>query len=229
MDECLELADWNGFASAPQGRVEKAGKLRGRGFATSIEQAGIFNDRMELRFDPSGNVTILAGTHSHGQGHATVFAQMVSEWLGVPFEASAIVQGDTDAGRRSAAAPTPRAACMVGGNALQARRRRDHREGEADGRHPDGGRRRRHRVRGRQLHASPAPTGRCRSPTSPRPSSAPAGPPPQFGLGLEAAGSFWRQRAAELSQRLPRLRGRDRSGDRRGRDRALRRGRRRRP
>jgi carbon-monoxide dehydrogenase large subunit len=51
---------------------------------------------MELRFDPSGMVTIVAGTFSHGQGHATSFAQLVAEWLGVPFESIRYVQGDTD-------------------------------------------------------------------------------------------------------------------------------------
>ena len=60
-----------------------------------IELGGIFNDRMDLRFDPSGSVTVIAGTHSHGQGHATVFAQIVHEWLGVPFENIRYIQGDT--------------------------------------------------------------------------------------------------------------------------------------
>jgi carbon-monoxide dehydrogenase large subunit len=55
----------------------------------------VFNERMELRFDPSGMVSIVAGTHSHGQGHETAFAQLVSEWLGVPFEAIQYIQGDT--------------------------------------------------------------------------------------------------------------------------------------
>jgi len=61
-----------------------------------IEDAGIFNERMDLRFDPSGTVTIVAGTFSHGQSHATTFAQCVSEWLGVPFENIRYIQGDTN-------------------------------------------------------------------------------------------------------------------------------------
>jgi aerobic carbon-monoxide dehydrogenase large subunit len=63
-------------------------------------------------------VTILAGTHSHGQGHATVYAQMVTEWLGVPFENIRFVQGDTDAvpiGRGSYGSRS----MHVGGNALK--------------------------------------------------------------------------------------------------------------
>ena len=76
MDECLKLADWNGFGKRAA-EFKKHGKLRGRGIGYFLEEAAVFNDRMELRFDPSGTLTILAGTHSHGQGHDTVYAQMV--------------------------------------------------------------------------------------------------------------------------------------------------------
>ncbi len=62
-----------------------------------MEICGPFNDRMELRFDENGSVTVVAGTHSHGQGHETVYAQMVSEWLGVDFHTVRMIQGDTDA------------------------------------------------------------------------------------------------------------------------------------
>src|SRR6185436_2618626 len=70
MDQCLALADWEGF-DARRAASENAGRLRGRAVTPYIELAGVFNDRMELRFDPSGMVSIVAGTHSHGQGHAT--------------------------------------------------------------------------------------------------------------------------------------------------------------
>jgi carbon-monoxide dehydrogenase large subunit len=95
MQKCLELADWNGFAGR-KAQSEAAGRLRGRGLAYFIEEAGIFNERMDLRFDADGNVAILAGTHSHGQGHATAFAQMVHEWLGIPLDSIRYVQGDTE-------------------------------------------------------------------------------------------------------------------------------------
>jgi carbon-monoxide dehydrogenase large subunit len=117
MDECLKLADWNGFAKRAA-ESKKNGKLRGRGIGYFLEEAAVFNDRMVLRFDPSGMLTILAGTHSHGQGHATVYAQMVTEWLGVPFENIRFVQGDTDAvpiGRGSYGSRS----MHVGGNALK--------------------------------------------------------------------------------------------------------------
>ena len=118
MDKCLELADWHGFA-ARRKESEKRGRLRGRAVTPYVEIAGVFNDRMELRYDPSGMVTIIAGTHSHGQGHATAFAQLVADWLGVPFENINFIQGDTDKvayGRGTFAARSS----MVGGNALRA-------------------------------------------------------------------------------------------------------------
>ncbi len=117
MDECLKLADWDGFGKRAA-VSKKAGKLRGRGLCYFLEEASAFNDRMELRFDPSGMVTVVAGTHSHGQGHATVYAQMVSEWLGVPFNNIRFVQGDTNAvpfGRGTYASRS----MHVGGNALK--------------------------------------------------------------------------------------------------------------
>src|SRR5581483_6816935 len=117
MDECLQLADWNGF-NKRAAESKKNGRLRGRGIGYFLEEAAVFNDRMVLRFDPSGMLTILAGTHSHGQGHQTVYAQMVHEWLGVPFDNIRYVQGDTDAvpiGRGTYGSRS----MHVGGNALK--------------------------------------------------------------------------------------------------------------
>ncbi len=117
MDRCLALADWDGFA-ARRADSENRGRRRGRAISYYIEQGGNFNDRMEIRFDPGGTATIVAGTHSHGQGHATTYAQLLAEWLGLPFEAIRFVQGDTDAvpfGRGTFAARSS----MVGGTALK--------------------------------------------------------------------------------------------------------------
>ena len=118
MDRCLDLADWKGF-DARRAASEGRARRRGRALTYYIEDCGVFNDRMELRFDPSGNVTIVAGTFSHGQGHATTYAQMVSEWLGVPFENIRLVQGDTNQvafGRGTYASRSS----LVGGSALKA-------------------------------------------------------------------------------------------------------------
>ncbi|HIP10637.1 MAG TPA: xanthine dehydrogenase family protein molybdopterin-binding subunit, partial [Rhodospirillales bacterium] len=95
MDEAVEKSEWHSF----QSRREKSkigGKIRGIGLASYLEGAAPFNERMEIRFDPGGDVTIVAGTHSHGQGHETVYSQMVSEFLGVPYESIQLIQGDTD-------------------------------------------------------------------------------------------------------------------------------------
>lgn len=94
-DVALELADYTGF-EARKADSAAGGKLRGLGMTYFIEVGAPFNDRMELYFDEGGGVTVVAGTHNHGQGHETVYAQMVTEWLGVPFDSIRLVQGDTD-------------------------------------------------------------------------------------------------------------------------------------
>jgi len=95
-DRTLKLADWDGYEKR-RAASERRGRIRGRGIAVYLEAATIFNERTELRFNPSGTVTVVAGTFSHGQGHETVYAQMVSEFLGVDFEAVRFLQGDTSA------------------------------------------------------------------------------------------------------------------------------------
>jgi aerobic carbon-monoxide dehydrogenase large subunit len=117
LDKCLETSDWQGFAARRKASVN-VGRLRGRAVTSYIEFGGIFNERVDLRFDPSGALTILAGTHSHGQGHATVYSQLAHEFLGVPFESISFVQGDTaqvPIGRGTYAARS----ATVGGNALR--------------------------------------------------------------------------------------------------------------
>ena len=118
MAKCQGLADWHGYAER-HAASSAAGKLRGRGIVYYTDNTGIFNERMELRFDPSGELTILAGTVSHGQGHETSYAQMVSDWLGVPIDKIHLAQADTDEvaiGRGTYASRS----MMVGGSALRA-------------------------------------------------------------------------------------------------------------
>jgi carbon-monoxide dehydrogenase large subunit len=118
LDRALGLADRDGFAARRAASAAK-GLCRGLGIACYIDDCGNFNDRAEIRFDPSGSVTIVAGTFSHGQGHATVYAQMVSDWLGVPFESVAFEQGDTATvpfGRGTVASRS----MVIGGSALRA-------------------------------------------------------------------------------------------------------------
>jgi len=118
MAKCQALADWDGYA-ARRAQSEAAGKRRGRSIVYYVDNTGIFNERMELRFDPSGEVTILAGTLSHGQGHETSYAQMVADWLGVPEDKIHLKQADTDEvaiGRGTYASRS----MMIGGSALRA-------------------------------------------------------------------------------------------------------------
>ena len=96
MDQALTIADMTGF-EARRTAAQKSGKLRGFGIAVSIEQsAGGFEEYAQIRFDPSGSATVLVGTHNHGQGHETVFRQVLVEKFGMDFDKIRIVQGDTD-------------------------------------------------------------------------------------------------------------------------------------
>src|SRR5690349_6344685 len=117
-DRAVELADWHGY-SARKKQSDGKGRLRGRALIYYLEDSGVFNERMEIRFDPSGMATIVAGTHSHGQGHATTYAQLASDWLGIPFENIRLVQGDTDAVSFGRGTYASRSA-MLGGSALRA-------------------------------------------------------------------------------------------------------------
>jgi hypothetical protein len=65
MDRCLALSDWNSFESRRE-ESKRRGKIRGRAVSLYIEHAGIFNERMELRFDPTGTLTIPAGRYRQG-------------------------------------------------------------------------------------------------------------------------------------------------------------------
>lgn len=101
MDLALRAADWAGF---PARRAEAAarGMLRGIGLANAIEiSAGPprtpQEEGAEIRIAPDGSATLLLGSHNHGQGHETVFRQILAELLGLPFGAIRIVYGDTDA------------------------------------------------------------------------------------------------------------------------------------
>ncbi|MGP1253436.1 MAG: xanthine dehydrogenase family protein molybdopterin-binding subunit [Kiloniellales bacterium] len=108
LDKALEMIRYGEF---PQRRSqsEARGKLRGIGFSAYIEACGIAPSAVvgslgagvglwesaQVRFNPTGSVSVFTGAHSHGQGHETTFAQLVSDQLGVPYEQIEIVHGDT--------------------------------------------------------------------------------------------------------------------------------------
>ncbi|MCF8532633.1 MAG: xanthine dehydrogenase family protein molybdopterin-binding subunit [Reyranella sp.] len=95
-DRVLELADWNGYpARLKQSRARAL--HRGIGLGGYVEaQSGAPNERAEVTVLPDGIVEIVIGTLSSGQGHATSFAQLASEWLGIPANRVRIDTSDTD-------------------------------------------------------------------------------------------------------------------------------------
>ncbi|MGE5145152.1 MAG: xanthine dehydrogenase family protein molybdopterin-binding subunit, partial [Candidatus Eiseniibacteriota bacterium] len=96
MTRAMETADWAGF-EARRKEARGRGKLRGIGMAYYVERCGGgLEERAELRINPAGEVTVLIGTQSNGQGHETAYAQIVEERLGIPFDKVKVVQGDTD-------------------------------------------------------------------------------------------------------------------------------------
>ena len=96
MARAQEVADWNGFGKRAAAS-KRAGKLRGIGIATYVEACGNNGpETANIRLEPDGGVTVLIGSQSTGQGHATSYAQLVAERLDLPPERVRVVQGDTD-------------------------------------------------------------------------------------------------------------------------------------
>jgi aerobic carbon-monoxide dehydrogenase large subunit len=122
MDAALTLADWQGFAKRKR-ESRRRGLLRGIGVANYIElTSGIPRERTEITVTLNGYVDVVIGTLSSGQGHETSFAQLVTEWLGVPFERVRLITGDTDtvaAGGGSHSGRSMRMAGIVIGNATR--------------------------------------------------------------------------------------------------------------
>lgn len=96
LDKTLALADHDGYA-ARQEASKARGKLRGLGISTSIEVAARpSTETAEMRFDPTGNLTLLVGTTHHGQGHETTFKQIICGRLGIDPAGIRVIHGDTD-------------------------------------------------------------------------------------------------------------------------------------
>ena len=108
LDKAMELADYSGFSARAE-EAKSRGKLRGIGLSSYVEACGIAPsaavgqlgagvglwESAQVRFNPTGNVQVFTGTHSHGQGHETTFAQLVCDQLGVPIENIEVIHGDT--------------------------------------------------------------------------------------------------------------------------------------
>ncbi len=96
LERALELADWDGFA-ARRAESRARGRLRGRGIGQYLEVTAPPQQEMGgIRFEPDGDVTIITGTLDYGQGHASPFAQVLADRLGVPFDRIRLLQGDSD-------------------------------------------------------------------------------------------------------------------------------------
>jgi carbon-monoxide dehydrogenase large subunit len=109
LDLALKNSDWAGFEKR-RAEAKARGKLRGIGISTYIEACGIAPSAVvgslgaraglyesgSIRVHPTGSVTVFTGTHSHGQGHETTFAQLVSDGLGIPIENVEVSHGDTN-------------------------------------------------------------------------------------------------------------------------------------
>jgi carbon-monoxide dehydrogenase large subunit len=92
-----ELIDWDGF-NKRAAMSKRAGKLRGIGIATYVEACGNNGpETASIKLDRDGGVTLLIGSQSTGQGHATSYAQLIAEHLDLPPDKVRVVQGDTDA------------------------------------------------------------------------------------------------------------------------------------
>ncbi len=96
LEQCTHMADYEGF-KARREESKKRGKLRGIGLSNTIEAtaAGML-EHAEVRFDPTGTLTLLMGTHDHGQGHATTFKQILFDKLGLDSDLIKFKYGDTD-------------------------------------------------------------------------------------------------------------------------------------
>ena len=215
MASALKLADWAGF---PRRRAEakKRGKRRGMGVANYVDTAsGVPREKAEITVLPEGAVEVVIGITSQGQGHETSFAQLVTEWLGVPIECVRFVTGDTDRVSVGGGAHSGRG-MRLGSIVIKKSSDDVVAKGGTHRRAAFGNCRRRYRVQERPLHRQGHQSFRsaCSRSRAPR-SSAPTCR--QDLQGPLAAACDETVRAGELPLWLPRLRGRSRPGNRRDR------------
>src|SRR3954462_7934891 len=96
LKRAMEVANWKDFPKRAKA-ARKQGLVRGIGLGTYVEVCGTMGEETaNVALDPNGDVTILIGTQSSGQGHQTAYAQLIAEQFGLPPERVHIVQGDTD-------------------------------------------------------------------------------------------------------------------------------------
>jgi carbon-monoxide dehydrogenase large subunit len=95
LERAVMLADWDGFEARRRASAER-GRVRGIGLGSYLEVTAPPNNEFGgIRFEPDGAVALLTGTLDFGQGHATTFAQVLAERLGIPFDCIRLIQGDS--------------------------------------------------------------------------------------------------------------------------------------
>jgi carbon-monoxide dehydrogenase large subunit len=97
LDKALDTLDYDALRERRE-ELREDGRFLGIGFSCYVEACGVAPGLFEsglVRFTPSGGVVVQAGTHSHGQGHETSYAQIAASRLGVPYDDVEVVQGDT--------------------------------------------------------------------------------------------------------------------------------------
>jgi carbon-monoxide dehydrogenase large subunit len=96
MKRAMEIGDWKDFPKRAKA-AKKLGLVRGIGLATYVEVCGTMGEETaDVRLDPNGDVTVMIGSQSSGQGHQTAYAQIVSEQFGIAPDRVHVIQGDTD-------------------------------------------------------------------------------------------------------------------------------------
>src|SRR5271170_4962232 len=96
MKRAMEVADWKEFPKRVKA-AKKQGLVRGIGLASYVEVCGTMGEETaRVLLDPSGDVSVLIGTQSSGQGHQTAYAQIVAEQFGLTPDHVHVFQGDTD-------------------------------------------------------------------------------------------------------------------------------------
>ena len=120
LEQALRAANWDGFA-ARRRRSSAVGLLRGIGLSLTVDSAGgVPREFAGIEVDADGRVTAMVGTRNFGLGHATVYAQVLAERLGVPFEHITLVDDDSDRVREGAGSHGSRSARMGGGALVRA-------------------------------------------------------------------------------------------------------------
>ena len=109
LDKAMEMIDYSNFEKRRE-ESAKRGMYRGMGISSYIEACGLAPSAVvgalggrvgqwesaSVRVNPTGTISVFTGSHSHGQGHVTTFAQIVADKLGIPMENVEVVHGDTD-------------------------------------------------------------------------------------------------------------------------------------